>query len=94
MVQAVCTVATDKQFIDTNIDQKLTLKNVSGRLPSPFETLSMRKLNIAMMQSQGFSRETIVEKLFVSIKILNSHRYEIYQKLNIKTDVELILLAN
>ena len=94
MVQAIRTVAAGKKFIDPTIAQKLALKNIPGTLPSPFEVLSIREFNIVMMLSNGLSPKVIAEKLFVSIKTLNSHRYKIYEKLNIKTDVELILLAN
>lgn len=41
----------------------------------------------------GMSPKAIAEKLFISVKTLNAYRYKIYEKLHIKSDVELILLA-
>ncbi len=93
MVEAIRTVAAGKKFIEPITAQKLALKNTSNTTPSPFETLSAREFNIVMMLSQGLSPKAIAEKLFISIKTLNSHRYKIHEKLNIKTDVDLILLA-
>lgn len=94
MIDAIRTVAVGKKVIDPNIAQKLALKNTSNTPKSPFEILSTREFNILMMLHNGLSHKDIAEKLFISIKTLNSHRYKIYEKLNVKTDVELILLAN
>ena len=94
MVQAIRSVAAGKKFIDPNIAQKLALKNTSDIPLSPFEELSLREFNVMLMLSNGLSPKAIAEKLFISIKTLNNHRYRIYEKLNVKTDVELILLAN
>ncbi|HXH55094.1 MAG TPA: response regulator [Gammaproteobacteria bacterium] len=94
MAQAIQSVATGKKFLDPEIAHKLALKNTSNALPSPFEQLSLREFNIVLMLNNGLSHKAIAEKLFISTKTLNSYRYNIYEKLNIKTDVELILLAN
>lgn len=94
MVQAIRSVAAGKKFIDPNIAQKLALKNTSDTPLSPFEGLSIREFNVVMMLSNGLSHKAIAEKLFISVKTLNSCRYNIYKKLRVKTDVGLILLAN
>ena len=94
MVEAIRAVAAGKQFIDPNIAQTLALKNTSGTPPSPFQELSIREFTVVMMLSKGFSRKVIAEKLFISVKTLNSRRYDIHKKLKVNTDVELILLAN
>lgn len=94
MEQAIRTVAAGQKFLDPDIARKLALKNITDTLPSPFERLSIREFNIVMMLNNGLSHKAIAQKLFISIKTLNSYRYNIYEKLNVKTDVEIILLAN
>lgn len=94
MVQAIRAVVAGTKFIDPNIAQKLALKNTSDTLPSLFEELSIREFNVVMMLSNGLSHKAIAEKLFISVKTLNSCRYSIYKKLKVKTDVELMILAN
>lgn len=94
IAKAIRTVIAGKKFIDPNMAQKLALKNTADTLPSPFEELSIREFNIVMMISNGLSHKVIAEKLFISVKTLNSCRYNIYKKLKVSTDVELILLAN
>ena len=41
----------------------------------------------------GYSVQEISEKLFLSTKTINSYRYRIFEKLAVKNDVELTLLA-
>jgi two-component system invasion response regulator UvrY len=94
MLQAIRAVVIGEKFIDPVIAQTLALRHTSDTAPSPFEKLSTREFNVVMMLSHGLSPKAIAEKLFVSIKTVNNHRYKIYEKLNVKTDVELILLAN
>lgn len=94
MAQAIRNVMTGKKFLDPEIANTLALKKTSDTLPSPFEKLSLREFNVMMMINNGLSHKAMAEKLFISIKTLNSYRYSIYEKLNIKTDVELILLVN
>lgn len=93
MIEAIRMVASGKKVIAPHIAQKLALKNTANTTPLVFETLSTREFNIVMMLSQGLSPKAIAEKLFISVKTLNGHRCKIHEKLNIKTDVELILLT-
>jgi len=93
MIQAIHSVAAGKKFIDPNIAQKLALKSSSNSPPSPFEVLSIREFNIVMMLGNGLSHKAIAEKLFISIKTLNSCRYKLYEKLNVKNDIQLILFT-
>ena len=92
MVKAIHSVMAGKKFIAPQIAQKLALKNIS-KTSTIFEALSIREFNIVTMLIEGMSPKAIAEKLFVSLKTLNAHRYKIHEKLKIKSDVELILLA-
>jgi len=47
-----------------------------------------------MMLNNRLSYKIIAKKLFISPKTLNTSRYTIYKKLNIKTDIELMILAD
>ncbi len=94
MAQAIETVLTGKKFLDPEIAHKFALKQISDAHPSPFEPFSIREFNIVLMLNNGLTHKEIAKKLFISTKTLNSYRYSIYEKLNVKTDVELILLAH
>lgn len=46
-----------------------------------------------MMVTKGISNKTTAEKLGICLKTINTYRYRLYEKLNVKNDVELTLLA-
>lgn len=95
MVEAVLKVVSGQQYMSSEIAQQLAVKS-STSLPgegSPFEQLSDRELQVAMMTMQGKKPNEISEVLNVSAKTINSFRYRVFEKLKISSDVELVLFA-
>jgi two-component system response regulator NreC len=45
------------------------------------------------MFAEGFINKEIADKLFISIRTVESHKNHIMQKLNLKTQVELVKYA-
>lgn len=95
IVDAIKAVQSGKRYMSSAIAQKIALSNFeqAGDDRSPFEKLSDRELQTAMMISRGERVQEIAETLSVSPKTVNSYRYRIFEKLDINTDVELALLA-
>lgn len=89
MIRAIRTVQSGQRHIDINIAKKLALRSVSGNQQTPFDDLSERELQIAMMITQGDKVAEIAKKLHLSPKTVNSYRYRIFDKLGIRGDVEL-----
>jgi len=58
-----------------------------------FDRLSKRELQIAMALSDGAKVSAIAELLNLSPKTVYTYRYRIFEKLGIKSDVELTILA-
>jgi DNA-binding NarL/FixJ family response regulator len=58
-----------------------------------FDRLSKRELQIAMALSDGAKVSAIAELLKLSPKTVYTYRYRIFEKLGIKSDVELTILA-
>ncbi|MCP8898780.1 response regulator [Gilvimarinus xylanilyticus] len=91
---AIDTVMSGRQFMSSNIAQQLALQNISGNGDrSPFERLSQRELETAMLIAGGQKAQAIADTFSVSPKTVNSYRYRIFEKLGINSDVELALLA-
>lgn len=92
---AINTVLSGNLYMSTDIAQALALKNFSGVKSdaSPFESLSERELQTAIMIANGSKVNQIAESFCVSPKTVNSYRYRIFEKLKINSDVELALLA-
>jgi two-component system, NarL family, invasion response regulator UvrY len=93
MVQAIRAVNAGQRYIAPEIASGLALQHVSDKKQSPFECLSERELQVMMMVTVGMQVPVIADKLCLSSKTINSYRYNIFDKLGIKNDVELTLMA-
>jgi len=94
MIQAIRMVFAGQRYISPQIAQQLALKSFHPKLNgSPFDLLSEREIQIALMISNCQKVQAISDKLCLSPKTVNTYRYRIYEKLSITSDVELALLA-
>lgn len=93
MVQAIRAVNAGQRYISPKIASRLAFKHVHDVSETLFEELSERELQVAMMITVGSTVQEIAEKLCLSPKTVNSYRYRIFDKLKLKNDVELTLMA-
>jgi len=94
MIKAIRMLHAGERYLSSEIAQQLALKRFSSEEDaSPLDALSERELQIMLMITQGQKTKKISEKLCLSIKTINSYRYRIFEKLGVKSDVELTLLA-
>lgn len=93
MVQAIRAVHAGQRYISPNVAQQLAFKRITDKEDSPFAALSERELQVMIMITNGCKPQEISEKLNLSPKTVNSYRYRIFEKLAVKNDVELTLLA-
>ncbi|AQT95179.1 UvrY/SirA/GacA family response regulator transcription factor [Pseudomonas sp. P7] len=93
MVQAIRLVFAGQRYISPQIAQQLAIKSFQPVSDSPFDALSEREIQIALMIVGCQKVQTISDKLCLSPKTVNTYRYRIFEKLAISSDVELTLLA-
>jgi len=95
ITNAIDKVIRGDLYMSNSIAQQLALRNFSGNnsQESPFEKLSQRELQTAMLIANGQKVNDIANTFCVSPKTVNSYRYRIFEKLDINSDVELTLLA-
>ena len=93
MIQAIRAVHAGQRYISPEIASRLAFKHVNDKAESPFEALSERELQVMLMITMGMRVQEIADKLCLSPKTVNSYRYRIFDKLKVKNDVELTLLA-
>jgi two-component system invasion response regulator UvrY len=93
LVQAIRAVAKEQRYIGKDIAQRLALSLLPGADKSPFDELSSREMEVMMMLIQGDEVSQIAEALSLSPKTVSTYKYRIYEKLNVKNDVELTHLA-
>lgn len=93
MVQAIRSVHVGQRYISPSIASQLALKHVSENDDLPFSGLSGRELEVALLIIKGMEPQEIAGQLHVTPKTVNSYRYRIFNKLKVKNDVELTLMA-
>jgi two-component system, NarL family, invasion response regulator UvrY len=93
MIQAIRAVHSGQRYISPEIASRLAFKHVSDDDGSPFDSLSERELQVLLMITNGMRVQDIADQLCLSPKTVNSYRYRIFEKLNVRNDVELTLLS-
>jgi two-component system invasion response regulator UvrY len=93
MIEAVRTVHRGIPYVASAVARKHMLADWKGVAASPFEGLSAREMQVAMMILNGQRSQEIAKALSLSPKTVSTYRQRIYDKLNVQTDVELTRLA-
>lgn len=93
MVQAIRAVHSGQRYISPAVAQQLAFKHLNDSDESPIDSLSERELQVMLMITKGLKPQEISDKLCLSPKTVNSYRYRLFEKLDVKNDVELTLLA-
>ena len=94
MVESVRRVTAGVRYLPQDVAQRLALSRYNSSVSeTPFQALSERELNIALLLSKGTKSAEIAKELSITAKTVNTYRYRMFEKLGIKTDVELVHLA-
>jgi len=93
IVAAIRQVGKGKRFIGSDVAQQLAMTMLPGNDKSPFDALSQRELQVMLMVTQGQKIQEIADKLCLSPKTVSTYRYRLFEKLDVKSDVELTHLA-
>ncbi|AOM39590.1 UvrY/SirA/GacA family response regulator transcription factor [Xenorhabdus hominickii] len=93
MINAIRAVYAGQRYISPDIAQQMALSQLLPQKENPLDELSERELQIMTMITQGRKVNEISTLLNLSPKTVNSYRYRMFSKLNIKGDVELTHIA-
>lgn len=93
VIKAIRKVMAGQRYLSANVAEQLALRQFDPVERSPFERLSERELQIALMVVNCEKVQDISDKLNLSPKTVNSYRYRLFEKLAISSDVELTHLA-
>jgi two-component system invasion response regulator UvrY len=92
LLRAVRDVSRGKRYLASSIAQSLALSGIKGDA-SPFDALSPRELEVAMMLTQGLRQEDIARRLSLSAKTINTHKTRLFEKLGIQDSIALARLV-
>ncbi len=93
MIKAIKKVHNGGRYFSNEVAEQLANALLSNQAESPFDLLSEREKQVAMMVVNCQSPQQIADQLFVSVKTVNTYRYRIFDKLGVDTDVKLTHLA-
>ncbi|HUH91366.1 MAG TPA: response regulator [Lysobacter sp.] len=91
LLRAVRDVARGRRYLASNIAQHLALSALDGS-HSPFDELSPRELEVALLLVQGLRQEEIARRLSLSAKTINTHKTRMFEKLAINDNIALARL--
>lgn len=92
MITAIKKVKAGGKYFSHEIADVL-VQSVLDKKDNPFDSLSEREKQVAMMVANCQSASQIADSLFVSVKTVNTYRYRIFEKLGVDSDVKLTHLA-
>ncbi|MEG3789088.1 response regulator [Lysobacter sp. CCNWLW3] len=92
LLRAVREVSRGKRYLATTIAQNMALAKVDGGA-SPFDELSPREIEIALLLVQGLRQEEIAKRLSLSAKTVNTHKTRLFAKLAVADTIALARLA-
>ncbi len=93
LLKAVRQIADGRRYLGSEIAQQMALASMKGDA-SPFEELSSRELEVAMMLAHGDTAQVIAERLKLSAKTVATYKYRLFEKLNIDNVIALAHLAS
>ena len=93
LLRAVREVASGRRFLASRVAQSLALSGLEAD-ESPFDALSPRETEVAMLLIQGMRQEEIARRLCLSAKTINTHKTRLFEKLRVHDSIALARLAS
>ncbi len=94
IITAIRTVMQGQRYLSAEVAQRLALDLLpGGGGATGLDALSPREIQILYMLAQGHKVQGISETLHLSPKTVSTYKSRMQEKLNVKSDAELIRLA-
>jgi two-component system response regulator NreC len=89
LITAIQEVAAGDGYVEPGLGAKLVVDNGSPAL----EPLSERERDIVQLLALGYTNQEIGQKLFISVRTVDTHRAHIMRKLELESRAELVMFA-
>jgi DNA-binding NarL/FixJ family response regulator len=99
LVQAIYTLRNGHDYYSDSITHLLLnkyitkLQNEGSESAGNIKNLSTREIEIIKLWGNSHTNKEIADKLYISVRTVESHKNHIMQKLNLKTAVDLVKFA-
>ena len=99
IIEAIYTLRNGYEFYAKTItnlllNSYLSDKNINkSEMENRQKSLSAREMEVLRLFAEGLSNRTIADKLFISVRTVETHKNNIMKKINLKTTVDLVKFA-
>jgi len=94
LINAIRIISTGRKYISPAFAEKLLFDTEQKSDDRPLhERLSNRELQIMLMIARGETPKSIAEKLFISVKTVNTYRDRILDRMSMKTNADITRYA-
>lgn len=99
LVEALETVYRGEEFIEPVLKEQIfknmfKYKQQQGSLsPDEVAVLTRREKEILQLIAQEYSNQEIADKLYISLRTVENHRFNLHQKLEVKNTIGLMKVA-
>ncbi|RYZ29831.1 MAG: response regulator transcription factor [Chitinophagaceae bacterium] len=91
IMTAIRQVMNGDEYIDEAIKKILIQESISGQRRSLFDIpLTRREKEILQLIADGLSNQEVADKLFISLRTVETHRFNLTQKLDVKNAAGLV----
>ena len=92
LLRAIREVSRGKRFLGNDVARNMALSGLEGGA-TPFDALSPREMEVALLLTQGLRQEDIARRLSLSAKTVNTHKTRLFDKLGIRDSIALARMA-
>ena len=95
LTEAIQSVYDGKKYLSQDITELVINGYLSPTAPGEdeYNQLSEREKEIFMLFAEGISTREISEKLFISVKTVNTHKQNILEKLGLSSNADMVKYA-
>jgi len=99
LIEAIYTLRSGHDYFSKSITQIVLNRYISGinnegiSEKAEINQLSSRQLEIMQLMGESLSNQEMAERLFISVRTVETHKNHIMQKLNLKSTVDMIKFA-
>lgn len=99
LIEAIHAISKGEEYYAESISNVILKSYIKKAKSGPEESrskenqLSKRETEVLRLFAEGFSNQEIADKLFISIRTVESHKNHIMQRLELKSSVDLVKFA-
>lgn len=88
--QAIAALSRNEQYIDARIEKAMLNEAISGKKKGNQVLLTKRETEILTLIANELTNQEIADKLFISLRTVETHRQNLIEKLNVKNTAGLV----